>query len=426
MDKNTRQLIKVIIAAVVLYAGGLKTGFADIYINVMAVNGTDMPKTSSIKFDLPGELTAEDILDTSGLQLDYNVDDSDYFVYGDVALKAKESKIFRIHVKDKWMVTTDEVAELQKKIDQGYTVLGKPHDLKSADILKDRLEKKIQYIMNLQSSNADSVDKRIDNYRSYTKEMKRIENDALDVSYWRSDPNDVESPKIIHMTIGVENPTTAIKHYKHKDYLPAEVKPEDVVEAEDFEVRYDQVKQLAFLFKEEDLAPGEKKKYSIGMIDIWSINPKDINYLKIRAKTAFDFLQDTKFEESAKLLLDQITVNINQLTASGQVQRPILEHISAFRADKATYDQTEKEVENLEQLLSVFREDLEKSRVENILQRIQSLKSVGQVSKVMFNKKFEGSTAWSFIGWILLFVGFMTTLNFIVWLMRSKDRKIKE
>ena len=44
-----------------------------------------------------------------------------------------------------------------------------------------------------------------------------------------------------------------IKHFKHKDYLPAEVKPEDVVEAEDFEVRYDQIKQLAFLFKEEDL-----------------------------------------------------------------------------------------------------------------------------------------------------------------------------
>ncbi len=85
-------------------------------------------KTSSIHFDLPGELTADDILDTNGLQLDYSVDDGDYFVYGDVSLKPKESKTFRIHVKDKWMVTQDEVNDLKKQIDQGYQTLGKPHD----------------------------------------------------------------------------------------------------------------------------------------------------------------------------------------------------------------------------------------------------------------------------------------------------------
>ncbi len=102
--------------------------FADIYINVVAVNGADTPKTSSIKFDLPGELTADDILDTNGLQLDYSVDDADYFVYGDVTLKAKESKTFRVHIKDKWMVTADQVADLKKQIEQGYETLGKPHD----------------------------------------------------------------------------------------------------------------------------------------------------------------------------------------------------------------------------------------------------------------------------------------------------------
>ena len=60
------------------------------------------------------------------------------------------------------------------------------------------------------------------------------------------------------------------------------------------------------------------------------------------------------------------------------------------------------------------------------LQKIQSLKSVADVSKVMFNKKFESSTAWSFIGWILLFVGLLTLINFVVWLIRSKDKKIKD
>jgi hypothetical protein len=416
--------LTAIFIAVILSVGVMPWAFADVVINVMAVNGTDVPKNSSIHFNLPGELTVEDIVDTNGLQVDYSVDDANYFVYGDISLKPKESKTFRIHVKDKWVVSQSEVDEVKKQIDQGYTTLGKPHDAQKADILKDRLEKKIDHILAVQSTNADSVEKRIDAYRTHVKEMKRIEDDALDVSYWRSDPGADQAPKLIHLAINVENPSPKIKHFKHKDYLPAETKPEDVVEAEDFEVRFDEVKQLAFLFKEEDLNPGEKKKYSIGILDIWLIQQKDIEYLRTRAKYANDFLQDTRFQESAKLLMDQIADDLKQIEASQAVQRPVLDHISAFRANKIIYNDAEKKVETLEKLLAVFREDLEKSKVENILQKIQTLKGVGDVSKVMFNKKFEGSTAWSFIGWVLAFVGLVTFINFIVWLLRSKDKKI--
>ena len=164
--------------------------YADIYINVMAVNGASDPKNYSIKFNLPGELAAEDIMDTNGLQLDYSVDDADYFVYGDVTLKPKEIKTFRIHVKDKWMVTGPQVDDLKKQIEQGYEILGKPYDASKAQILKERLEKKIDYIVNLQSTNAGSIDKRIDDYRVYVKEIKRIQNDAINRDYWRSDPSD--------------------------------------------------------------------------------------------------------------------------------------------------------------------------------------------------------------------------------------------
>ena len=423
--KMINYIPRVFMAGGILLAGMVSLAYADIYINVVAVNGASTPKDSSIKFDLPGELTAEDILDTNGLQLDYNVDDADYFVYGDVNLKPKESKTFRIHVKDKWMLTPDQLTDLKKQIDQGYENLGKPHDPQNADILKGRLESKIDYIVNLQSTNADSIDKRIDAYRVYAKEIKRIQDDALSVDYWRSDPNDVEAPKIIHLNIEVKNPTQKITHFKHKDYLPQEVKPENVVEAEDFEVRYDQVKQLAFLFKEEDLTPGQDKKYSIGILDIWTINQKDINYLRTRAKYAYDFLKDTKYEEGAKFLMDRITAGLNDVESSQTVQRPILDHISAYRANKITYNDAQRDVETLEKLLAVFREDLEKSKVENVLQKIQSLKNVADVSKVMFNKKFESSTAWGYIWWVLLFVGLLTLVNFIVWLRRSKNKEIK-
>jgi len=419
-------LKNILFVSIFLLLGVTQRSFADIYINVVAVNGADTPKTSSIKFNLPGELTAEDILDTNGLQLDYNVDDANYFVYGDVTLKPKESKTFRIHVKDKWMITPEQVDDLKKQIEQGYEILGKPHDEQKADALKDRLESRIDYIVNLQSTNTDSVERRMDAYRTYTKEFKRIENNALDVAYWRSDPTDIPTPKVIHLNIEISNPTKAIKHFIHKDYLPAEVKPEDVVEDDGFEVRYDQIKQLSFLFKEEDVNPGEKKKYSIGIVDIWNIPQKDLDYSRTRGQTAYDYLKDSRFEDSAKILMDRITANLDQIESSQSQQRAILDHISAYRANQAIYGDVQRDVETLEKLLSVFREDLEKSKVENVLQKIQTLKGVSDVSKVMFNKKFESSTAWSFIGWVLLFVGLLTLINFVVWLIRSKNKEIKE
>jgi len=417
---------KTLIAGIIFSFGLLSLAYGDVYINVMAVNGADVPKNSTVKFDLPGELAADDILDTNGLQLDYSVDDAAYYVYGDVTLKPKESKTFRVHIKDKWQVTPAQVASLKKQIDDGYESLGKNHDAQKAEILKTRLITKIDYIVNLQNTNADSVEKRIDAYRIYTKEIKRIQNDALSVDYWRSDPGVEEKLKVIHLAITVENPTDTVKHFKHKDYLPQEIKSEDVVEDEGFEVRFDPTKQLSFLFKEEDLNPKQKKRYSVGIADIWSIHQRSIDYLRSRADYAYEFLKDSKFEDSAKFLMDRISGSLKTIEVSQNQQRPILEHISAYRVNQKTYDYAQKDVETLEKLLAVFREDLEKSKVEHILQRIQSLKSISDVSKVMSNKKFTSSTAWAFIGWVLLFVGFLTLVNFVIWMRRSKDKEIKD
>jgi hypothetical protein len=417
-------IFKTGLACIIISLGLMPWAHGEIYINVMAVNGADASKNSTVKFDLPGELTADDILDTNGLQLDYSVDDADYYVHGDVVLKPKESKTFRIHIRDKWQVTPDQVADLKKQIENGYGSLGKSSDAQKAAILKTRLITKVDFIFNLQNSNADSVEKRIDAYRTYTKELKRIQNDALSVEYWRSDPGVEEPPKIIHMTIQVENPTKVLKPFKHKDYLPQEIKPEDIVEDEGFEVRFDATKQLSFLFKEEDLKPGEKKKYSIGILDIWSIKQRDIDYLRSRAAYAFEFLKDTRFEDSAKLLMPRITGDLQTIEKSQSQQRPILEHISAYRDNQKVYDSAKKDVETLERLLAVFREDLEKSKVENILQKMQSLRSVADVSKVMNNKKFTATMAWDIIKWVLFFVGFLSLSYYGLGVLRSKDKKI--
>jgi hypothetical protein len=81
-------------------------------------------------------------------------------------------------------------------------------------------------------------------------------------------------------------------------------------------------------------------------------------------------------------------------------------------------------VEALEKLLAVFRENLEKSKVDNVLKKVKSLKGIADVSNSILNKKFEVDTTWKFIGWVLLFVGLLTGVSYVVWIIRSKDKKI--
>ncbi len=403
---------------------GMPLAGADVYINVMAVNGAPERKEVPVQYNLPGDLKAEDIVDTNGLQVDYNVNDANYYVHGKVTLEPKENKTFRIRVKDIWKFSPDQVGNIKQQVDRGFEQIGKLRGTQKSEVLRQQLVDKLDYIIDQQNVKAESVEKRMDAFRTHLKEMKRIEDSALAVDYWRSDPGAVKE-KIVHFKIEVENPlTNHSKMVKEKHYLPSEVKPEHVLEAEGFEVRFDPQKQQSFLFKEEEIPLGEKKTYSIGIQDIWIIDQKDIDYLRKRADYAYDFLKSSKFDQSSKFLYDQSNELLAIIeTAQAQNLPGIKEHIGAYRANLKTLNDARVDVENLEKLLSVLREDLEKSKVENVLQKVRSLKGVANVAKQMFDKKPTPSTAWRFIGWILIFVAFLTTLNFIVWVLRSRSKK---
>lgn len=395
---------------------------ADVYINVMAVNGAETVKDTSVKYNLPGDLASQDILETNGLDLDYNVNDANYYVHGKVILQPKESKTFRIRVRDIWKISPTQVKDIQNQIEQGYEQVGKLKDAQQGQLLKDQLLSKLNFIQD-QSAKTDTVERRIDTYRAYSKELQRIENSALAVDYWRSDPSEVKRNKIIRFNIEVENPLDVLKPFKNKHYLPSEIKPEDLVEFEGFEVRFDQEKKQAFLFREEELQPKEKKKYSIGIRDIWFIAQRDIDYLRNRSNLAYGVLQTSKFGESAKILFDHIVDLLKNLeTSQAQKRDNILDHISAFRDNQKTYDTVKTYVESLEKLLAVYREDLQKSKVQNVLEKLRSLKGISDISKAIFNTPPTESATWKFISWVLIFVVFLTTINFIVWFMRSKDK----
>ena len=423
MTGQSRHNLKIFLLTALLLAGLPGAGaLADVYINVMAVNGAPERRETPVRYDLPGDLKAEDILDTAGLKLDYDVTNGNYVVSGDIGLDSKESKTFRIRVKDIWRMSDEQVDQIKAEIGKGFEQVGKLRDAKKAEVLKEQLLEKLDYITQEQGAKADTVEKRIDAFRAYSKELQRIKDQALAVDYWRSEPGEDEE-KIFQLKVTVDNSTqNQSKTVKQKVYLPVEVKPQDVVDAQGFEVRFDQQKQQAFLFKEEEMAPGQKKEYSIGLRDIWFIPQRDIDYLRKRADYAYEFLDTSKYDQSAKFLYEQATRLFKEIEEAQAQTLPIKDHISAFRVNQKTFKDAQMNVENLEKLLSILREDLEKSKVSNVLQKVRSLKGVANVAKQMFDKKPTPSTAWTFIGWTLIFVAFLTLLNFLVWILRSKDK----
>ena len=411
----------------VFLVGVVPLASADIIINVLAVNGAPEKRETPIRFVLPPDVQAKDIVDTDGLSVEYDVNEGAYVAQGAVSLEPKASKIFRIKVHDLWKLTAQDVETIKGEITEAYDKLGKVGNESNAVILKQQLLDRLDFVLAQQNAGTDSVEKRIDSFRIYRDRLDGIKREALSVDYWRSDPNEAaRKQKLVRMVVEAQNPESMPKRtVEEKYYLPVEVKPEYIVNREDFEIKFDEEKKKPYLYKEEEFESGQTKRYEIGIKDVWHVEGNDIAYLNQRATYANDFLKESRFEKTSQYLFDRCQSKLNSITESQQIQREILEHISMYRQNTKIFDGTRKDVEDLEKLVAIYRDELEKTKVRNVLEKVRSLKSVGQVSDSIFKKKPKMNKTWEMVGWVLLFVGVYTVIHFAIWAVRSAGRKKK-
>ena len=410
-----------------LLIGGVNSVMAaELTINILAVNGTDSIKKKNIHFALPAELGADDILDTAGLELDYDVNKEKYFVNGQIQLAAKETKNFKVKIIDVWLIDIEDIAGVKNQIEESLKRIENTEFYEVGLIKKKGLIDRLDYIVGEQEKFSDNVEKRIDRFRIYENELQSIRQKALSVIYWKSKPASTDEKALIYLVIELENSSeTKTEKVTKKHYLPSEVKPEHLVNVEGFEVKYDLDKGKSFLYREEDLKPQEVRRFRIGIINIWHIDEIDIENLRDRTRKVYKLLQNTHYIDSAGYLVTNIKKNLDKIDASQDQERDIKEHISAFRVNTKRFDLAKKDVESLENLLEAVRENLERSKVKNVLKRVASLGTIAKIAKSLF-KKPELNTAWKIIAGIVIAVGILTTIHFIIWGRRSKDVVIEE
>ncbi|MFH0753714.1 MAG: hypothetical protein V2A70_04035, partial [Candidatus Omnitrophota bacterium] len=200
-----------------------------------------------------------------------------------------------------------------------------------------------------------------------------------------------------------------------------------IVDRKGYEVRYDEKKEQPFLFKEDDFAPKEKRRISITIEDVWNIPDNELSYVRSHAKYAMDSLQRSPFIETAKALYVDIVNNLDLIDALQAMDQPdIQQHIGAYRIDLARFEQAKKDLDAIEKLLERFRADLEKSKIKNVMKKMQALKSLAKVSDAIFDKKPTVNAAWKLIGSIMLFLAFFTVIHFVTWFLRSSKEKKQE
>ena len=425
---RTARICFVTLTAAIFFLLPCPFARADVVINILAVNGKVTPQDRDIEAILPGEIRPEDVLDDAGLKVEYNVNDAGYYVHGKVPLQPKESKTFRVRMRDVWRITPEQAEDTRRLIEEGYKEMGAERGPENGAALRQKLLEKFNYLLKEQDELSGSIDQRIDNYRNYVLTLRDIRNKASLIDFWRSDAAEDESKRVINFVVEVANPSDKPRKVKQRHYLPAEIRPEYVLDRQGYEIRFDDRKKQPFLFKEEDLGAKEKKNVRIGLKDVWFIQPKSMLYIRERSTVIYDTLETTKYAGTAKTLFNEITNDLDLIDMlQATKQEDITQHIGVYRINLKRFEQAKEDLDALEKLLSRHRAELEKSRIKNVMQKIRAMKSLARVSEAMFDKKPTVNAAWKIIGSVMIFLGFFTIVHFIVWFKRSsRERKQEE
>ncbi len=429
----TKKVVRLIFGAALLTVLGASVcaaqGREELVINLIAVNALDrdMPN-KEIKYFLPKELEPDDVLDTGDLKMDYDVDEGSYYVHGTQDFAAKESKQYKIRVKDVWYIKNEEISVLKAQLDQSLSLLKDEKVYPAAQKARDKITADLDFIMAQQANYSEKIDRRIEEYRAYVRQMNIIRDKVFDEHYLQ-DVAEAEMKLDLSGTIKfmleVKNPSDEkAKTVTEKHYLPEEIRAEDVVESQGFDVRFDEEENRAYLTKEEEFAPGETKTYSVVIRDIWKFAVDKLDYLLTLSKSATDELQGSEYEEGANFLHERIMNNVKEIRDSQGQELSIKKHIGLFRVNEGRFAQAKDDLQKIEKMLAIMRAkklaQMEAGTVKNVLQRMRALRGLAALSEALFKKGISVTMTWRIIFGTLGFVGFFTTLHFIIWARRSR------
>lgn len=137
---------------------------------------------------------------------------------------------------------------------------------------------------------------------------------------------------IILKAAAVNPSPTEEKRVELRVDLPKEIRPEDVMEMADLEVKYDDKKESYYVAKEFLLKPQQNIVRDIRLRDVWVIPQAELDSVGAEIDKIFQILKGTEFHERIVFLKNSIDSNLTRIISSQNTPSTTPpEHFSKFR-----------------------------------------------------------------------------------------------
>ena len=114
---------RFLVSGLLLVGSPMGVVWAEIVMKILVVNPSETEtKEFTIHGTLPPEVKAEDVLDTDGLQVEYDSQAGTYILTGTVTLKPKQSLTKHVVLDDVWMIPDERFTAVRQELE---AILGK-------------------------------------------------------------------------------------------------------------------------------------------------------------------------------------------------------------------------------------------------------------------------------------------------------------
>ena len=158
----------------------------------------------------------------------------------------------------------------------------------------------------------------------------------------------------IILNIMVMNPPDAARTVKIKEYLPKEIREEDIIKMDkELKLGYDSALDTYFASGEVKFGPGEKKIFKVRTEDVFTIPEEKLSILKEQADTLMKPLKGTEYFAQASILKSEIDANINSILRKQTGQSTNIEkRILIFRDNQKDLQKVEENIKSLKKIVS--------------------------------------------------------------------------
>jgi hypothetical protein len=168
-------LVFLSISAVI--AGSLEA--QSVTFKVTVINPSkEKTQTTEVKKYLPKEVTPKDIIDSSGLEIEYDTAKELYYVYREkVELAPTEVRSFDVEIKDVWIVPNDKLEQIAEQVDSIMTHFENTEYYTVGKEIADSIYQRLEEIRASQVNEAVSRQQHIGIYRNNLVTLKHIKED---------------------------------------------------------------------------------------------------------------------------------------------------------------------------------------------------------------------------------------------------------